>query len=183
MNIFLSGLCLLPLGGCRVSGGFQKTSAEFRLLSAGLFRPSRLPVDRRVRTLIFKAPFSGWREIFSLKCPSLWLSEITPPISCIRERNKNKEVCLAVYHPTVSNTLDFLFVCVIGRICGLLPTSSFPLSLTHLHSSHSICLLSIILIYFPSELQVDSSECFFSAVAHKPDPLRKAFQDKRALNL
>lgn len=71
MNIFLSCLYLLLLGGCQMSGGFQKNSAEFKLLSVWLFRPSCLPVDRRVQTLIFKAPFSGWREIFSLKCP--WL--------------------------------------------------------------------------------------------------------------
>lgn len=187
MNIFLWYLTLLLFGGCEMSCGYQKNSAEFKLLSVCLFRPSCLPVDRRVQ--IFKAPFSGWREIFSLKCPSLWLSEITPHISSIREgkTRTKKESRWFSQHLTVNNTLNFLFVCVIGRICGLLIFlfSTSP-NLTHLPYSHLICLLSIILIYLPSELQVESSQrflLFFFAVGPKPDPLWKAFQDKQALNL
>lgn len=114
MSIFLSCLTLLLLGGCRMSGGFQRNSAKFKL-----------PVDRRVQTLIFKGPFSGWREIFSLKCPWLWLPEIRPHISNIREgkiRTK-KESC---WLSNVNNSLNFLFVC---GLCDWknLWTTYFPL--------------------------------------------------------
>lgn len=159
-GIFLRPTLLL-LGGCRMSGGFQKISAEFRLLSVCLLRPSRLPVHRRVQTLIFKASFSGWRDIFSLKCPSLWLLEIRPHVSNIREgkiRTK-KESRWVSQHPTVHNSLNFLFVCVIGRICGLLISlSSASPNLTHLPYSLLICSLSIILIYLPGGLQIESSQ-------------------------
>lgn len=111
-------------------------------------------------TLIFKASFSGQRDRSSLKCPSLWLPEIRPHISNIREGNigTKKESRWLSQHPTVHNNLNLLFVCVIGRICGLLISlSSASPNLTHLPYSLLICLLSIILIYLPGELQIESS--------------------------
>lgn len=100
-------------------------------------------------------------KIFSLKCPSLWLPEIRPHISNIREgklRTK-MESRWRSQHPTVHNSLNFLFVCVIGRICGLLISlSSASPTLTHLPSSLLICLLSVILIYLPGEVQIESSQ-------------------------
>lgn len=186
MNVFLSCLCLLLLGGCRMSGGgFQKNSAEYKLLSVCLFRPSRLPVDRRLQTLIFKAPFSGWREIFSLKCPTCWLSEITPHISSIGEEKEEQRRRVAAFRNIQQSVITWTFCLLVWLeefVAYLL--SSFLLHLTWLISLIPIWSACFQSSSFLSPGNFRSNHLsVFSAVGHKPEPLWKAFQDKQALNI
>lgn len=147
---------LLLLGGCHVCWSSENQC----WIQAAISLSFACVSPACPQTLIFKASFSGQRDRLSLECPSLWLPEIRPHISNIREGSigTKKESRWLSQHPTAHNNLNFLFVCVIGRTCGLLISlSSASPNLTHLPYSLLICLLSIILIHLPGELQVESS--------------------------